>query len=593
MALNRYSQDRDTITHADIFAFLRKYSFTIAVFPLIAAAIAFIYVLTAEPRFSATAQILIDTSGSPIFKDKTGAAEPVFDTPQVESQIAVLRSETIARRVIEKLDLTADPEFQAAGPSIFRRALQGVRGLLPGSSADQDGHAEFVKSRAALATFQRNLDVRRLGLSYALDISFTSNDPEKAARIANTAAEAYVLDQVQSKASVAGQSSAWLEQRINELREQLNAAARAVQLFRGGRNLQGPQAPAGNDRGEGQEGRAPVTLAELEAKAYNYQKTYETYLQAFTDAVQRQTFPVSNARVLTPATRPLVKSSPRTKLILALGLLLGAMTGLLIAFLRHSMDDTLQSVRQIREEIGIDCLAQVPKLKNQGDTETRFREVSRAPYTAFASALKYARNSITGLAKRKAVKAIGVTSALPREGKTTVAGNLAALLAMSRRKVLLIDMDIHGSMLSHALAPYAKTGLIEALEGSCTLQDAIKAGAENGPDILPCAASKPPVYAYDLFASSAMAALLAEARKLYDYIIVDMPPQGPVVETVTIAGLLDGVLIVAEWNKTPVPLIEEAVRSLTTADAKILGAVLTKADPALSKMGKEEWCYQS
>lgn len=615
-------QDQGYVESKDLVRFVRSYWRTIAVFVAVALSISVVYLFQTPATYTARAQLLIDPSSSQVLRERTGGPEVTLDTAKVESQIAVLRSETVALSVIEKLRLNEDPDYQPKPPTFLQKLTTFVKGGdfgSPGRPADP-----FINSRVAITTFLSNLDVARAGTSYAVDISFTSRDPARAAEIANAVAEGYIQDQLQTAAKAAKQGSDWLEQRLDQLRAQLNVAARQVQLYRSGQNVQLGQ-PKPVRPGEGgnmarsdtppSEAPAqtltagPVTLAELESQAANYRKIYETYLQAFTDSVQRQSFPVANARIITPATKPLGKSNPKTTLIIMLALLLGGTGGIAVAFVMNSLEEGIHSNKQVREKLGADCLAQVPTIVNPsgpGATLSEFHvaksavfpdipEVEMAPFSPFTGAMKYVRAAVEMASANRSVKSIGVTSVLPKEGKTTVAKNLASLLSARQKKVLLIDLDIHNSSLSRDLVPYAKVGLIEVLQGEAHVADVIhKAAKRNKPDVIPLALEAAPLFSYEMFSSETMQTLLDELKTTYDYVILDMPPLRPVVDGISIGAVLDGVILVAEWNKSPVNLLEEAVRGFRTVQADLLGVVLTKVDPVMVKVPrrKEQAYYQ-
>lgn len=605
---NHYHQRQRQISIADVLVFFKKQAWIICLCVIVGVALGFVRAASLEPRFTAQAQILIDSKGVKTIEDNSGPSDAAIDPARVEGQVAILQSETITEAVIDKLDLKNDPEFQVPDPSLTERLSGWVKGLLhdtPAPPADTE-FDEFVKSRVAIAIFQGNLSVRRVGTSYAIGITFTSVDPAKAARIANAVADAYIEDQIRTASDAARRTSIWLEKRIDEAREHLNEAARAVQLFRAGQTIRGPRAgrigqtdPStgvsatdGALPGQGSAALDPATassvsLAELESRSQHYQKLYETYLEAFTNSLNRQSLPVSNSRIITRATRPLLKSSPRTKLILAFGGAIGLLAGVALAFLRYNMDNSVQSSRQLREKLGIPVLAEVPRLEKNEAPEKRLRLVRFAPFTGFTSSLKLVRNSlISGSSGR--VRTIGFTSVLPGEGKTTVAANMAALLSSSGKRVLLIDVDLHQATVSKFLTPNAKFGVLDVLAGKQSLKDAIVKARENHPDILPQNA-RSDMYSYEVFCSKAMQNLLNEAKKLYDYVIIDMPPLGPVVDGLEMSAQFDGVVVIAEWGKTPVAVVEEASQALRAARARILGAVITKVDPMLDRSWKKDW----
>jgi len=583
--LNDYDhqpQQQKTIGLADILVFLKRRAWIIIVCLLIGIALALFRAMSLEPHYTAEAQILIDPKSAQAIDEKATSSDGAIDPARVEGQMAILRSENIAQAVIETLDLMDDPEFQAPEPSLLSSLRSLLREAVSGSPPDAASDPEFerfVQSRVAIAIFQRNLSVRRVGTSYAISIAFTSRDPKKAANIANAVADVYIGDQIKTAAEAARRTSRWLEQRISEARKQLNEAARAVQLFRSGQT-------AGR-LSNGSE--SSVTLAELESRSEHYQKVYESYLEALTNSLNRESLPVSDARIITRATRPLFKSSPRTKLILAFGGAVGLLFGIGLAFLRHSMDSSVQSARQLRERLGLPVLAQVPRFGKIKDIDKRLRLAALTPFSGFTGSLKLIRNVLTR-GTNGPVRVVGVTSVLPGEGKTTISANLAALLSASGRRVLLIDADVHQATISKSFAPQSKNGIADVLTGAKDLEPVIVRANENGFAILPQADhSGEAAISYDALCSDRMRELLAEARKTYDHVIIDMPPLGPVVDAVEMSSLFDGVAIAAEWGKTPLPLIEDALQALHSAQTKVLGIIITKIDPMLERSWKKNW----
>ncbi len=630
--------EQEYVSFTDVWRFVRRYSVTIGVAFGAGAVLAAVLVLTATPRYTATAEILIDPATIQIVRDPTpGAQTPALDVAQVEGQIAVLRSESLATAAIDRLDLMQDREFQPGPPSIVSRlATLLMRGIISEPGKPRGELAEYARRRIAVEAFLDDLDVRRVGQSYAISISFTSVDPAKAARIANTLAELYIQDQLKANARAAQQGSEWLEKRLGQLKEQLNKAARELEAFRAGRQYRMPQQrsdvpggaeagrpPGGADMGRASEegperhGAGPesasqraVTLTELESTAETYRRIYETYQRAFTEAVQRQSFPVSNARIITEATRPLVKSEPRSKLILAFGGLTGLLAGVGVAFMRNALDDSVRSARQIREQTGLPCLALIPRLEEAPSPAPaagraidmlpppeavraghEFRMAIDAPFSPFAGSLKALKAAIAPSGDRRAPKCVGVISALPEEGKSTIAANLAALFSASAGRTLILDCDIHRAAASPYFAPGAETGLLEVLAGKVGYDRAIKTGTGLAPDILPLALSEAPV-SYEQLTSPAMRSLLGSLRDHYDVIVADLPPVNPIVDAATIAALLDGVVLVAEWGSTPLDVVTGAAGVLFTAQANVLGVALNKVDKSLATVRwQKKWGY--
>lgn len=574
----------------DVAAFIKQHLPAILMTLVAGLVLAIAYVATAQPIFTARAEIIIDPKMTQLTRQQMGDISFSLDNAQVESQIAVIRSEKISQTVVSKLELVKDPEFQKS--SGWLASLQELLGNAlgrkvqgPGTDADID--------RTAVVIFEDGLEVRRIGLSYAIEILYSSRDPDKAARIANEITEAYVRDQLDTKALAARQGSEWLEERIDQLRGQMNAAAQAVQRYKAThdyritRKFGDTAAGAAETPPTGRE----ASLEELESTAATYRRIYESYLQAFTESVQRQSFPVADARVISAASRPLSKSRPKTSLALAFGALLGGLAGLALAFVQHSIDRSVRTPRQVREGIGIDCLGQVARLHNTGSSlvTSFYRRGSRAgllhhldevvqvPFGDFANSLKEVRTAV-GLATRRAdIRNFGVTSALSGTGKSTITANLAALLALRGARVLLIDSDMRDPVISRALAPEAQTGITEVLRGDATLEDAVVEVDYSNVHLLPVSAAMVGVtHDMAVLGSEAMRDLLAAARASYDLILVDLPALKNEGDGLSICCQLDSVLVAAAWGETSIEELAEAVHMLRAARARVLGAVITK-----------------
>lgn len=581
---------QDFVTYGDIAAFVRQHMPTILMSLIAGIALATTYILTAAPIFTARAELIIDPKIPQLLREQTGEVSFSLDNAQVESQIAVLRSEKIGEKVVKQLELADDPEFQAS-PGLLTR-LMNLKLWRP-SPAEQAG-GDTDKMRAAISMFTDNLEVRRIGLSYAIEILYSSRDPQKAATIANAITEAYVRDQLDTKAQAARQGSEWLEERIDQLRGQMNMAAQAVQRYRATHDYRiiKRTSAAGTEPKDARPLDEPgeASLEELESTAATYRRIYESYLQAFTESVQRQSFPVADARVISPASRPLTKSRPKTSLVLAFGALFGGLAGLGLAFLQHTLDRCVRTPRQVREGIGIDCLGQIARLERphtpfiatlrgwprQGLLHN-LDEVVQVPFGDFANSMKDVRTAI-GLATRRAdVRNFGITSALSGTGKSTVTANLAALLAMRGARVLMIDCDLHNPVISRTLAPDAESGIVEVLRGECAHSAAVVPVEFSNVHLLPVSlATAGNMAEGELLGSEAMRTLLATARASYDLIVVDLPALKTEFDGLSICCQLDSVLVAAAWGETSIEELAEAVHMLRAARARVLGAVITK-----------------
>jgi succinoglycan biosynthesis transport protein ExoP len=152
------------------------------------------YVLTGPRYYTATATLLIDTRKNQLFQQQSVLSDIAVDTASVESQVQILRSETIALAVIKEFHLAQSGEFNRSG-GILGSVTGGLIGLVQPSAPK----SEFEQLRSTMEAFLSRLSVRRVGLTYVLEISFTSLSPDQSASIANAVANAYVTDLLDAK----------------------------------------------------------------------------------------------------------------------------------------------------------------------------------------------------------------------------------------------------------------------------------------------------------------------------------------------------------------------------------------------------------
>ncbi|MGY3108737.1 GumC family protein [Bradyrhizobium sp. LM6.9] len=195
--------------------------------------LALLYLFTAAPLFTSTAAMVIDTRKVQLFQQQSVLGDIAVDSATIETQVEILKSENISLSVIRDLHLIDDPEFSGSGSGVLGALIGSVTGLFSSGQAP----SEFELTRKALQRFESNRTIKRLGLTYVMEIGFTSRDPQKAARVANAIADAYIVDQLEAKYQATRRASVWLQDRIKELRTQASAAQRAVVDFKTANNI--------------------------------------------------------------------------------------------------------------------------------------------------------------------------------------------------------------------------------------------------------------------------------------------------------------------------------------------------------------------
>ena len=172
---------------------------------------------------------MVETRRSP-FQSLSGDAQPDASVAWIESQIEILKSRSVAAYVVKRLQLAEDPEFLRSDSGLLDRLLAGLGWA-------SEPQSEAARTDAAIATLHDRLDVRRLSLSYMLEINFRSNNREQAIKVANAMIDAYVFHQLNAMYQANRRAGDWMEERLQALREQAATAERAVIEFKAKNNM--------------------------------------------------------------------------------------------------------------------------------------------------------------------------------------------------------------------------------------------------------------------------------------------------------------------------------------------------------------------
>jgi succinoglycan biosynthesis transport protein ExoP len=267
------------------------------------------------------------------------------------------------------------------------------------------------------------------------------------------------------------------------------------------------------------------------------------------------------------------------------GLFLGA--GAAVA--REWAADVFRTPQAVEEVTGMHCVI-LPVITSNRVQANAFDDSKKsmlveefvldAPFSRFTEELRSVKAWIGTAQLGDGIKVIGVVSSVPKEGKTTIAANLATLIiASSGARTLIIDSDVHLRLLTARLAPEAREGLIEALADPSRLSMLVSKMPRSGLDVLPCALSTRLPNAAELLGSPEMEQLLAAARKAYDYIVIEIAPIMSVVDVKMIERFIDRFVFVVEWGQTKRSLVLDALSEAQIIRERLIGIVLNKADP--------------
>ena len=719
-----------------VVGFLRRQYLVILIALLLSLPVGAWRYFTTPLSYTATATMMIESRKGAL---QSLIGETVADGPWVESQIGVLKSQNVAAYVVKQLRLAEDPDFVRSDAGMF----DDIMARFGRASTQMKSDVERVSE--AIAVLRSQLEVRRVGQSFMINIEFRSANPDQAVKIANAMIDGYVYDQLNAKYQSNRRAGDWLQERLQNLREQAASAERAVIEFKSKNNIvkaggtlmndkqltelagqlttarahasdlrarleriqavreayqqDQPAAAADEDiteamnngiitrlrtqyldlvnreadfsarlgkthvtvinlrnqirdlrksirdelgrieetykseyeiakkrQDESEKGlaaivsqstetnQAQVALFSLESAAQSYRKLYDSFLQQYTESVQQQSYPISDARPLSSAS--LTKTGPKALQAWMMTVFAGGLLGFGIGALREILDRGFRTREQVRSVLDTNCLGLVPMLANDGSVgvaldwktskglvavsgmRSRFaksvdrperannndsiprmlRVIFDAPLSPYAEAIRAVKVTLDLNGRSGKSKVLGLISCLPNEGKSTVAVAISTLIAHSGARVVLVDCDIRNPSLSRALAPDADIGFLDVLAGGATLTDAIWTVPNTKMAFLPMVHNPDLPNAIEMLASDAADTMFSLLQGKYDYVIVDLAPLVAEVDTRVTSRIIDSYLLVIEWGTTKIDLVKYAVQNVPGLREHIMGAVLNKVD---------------
>jgi polysaccharide biosynthesis transport protein len=696
--------------------FMRRQYVVIAIAVALTTLLGVVYLITTPPNFTAYARMLIDTRKQQVMLPQQPMTWDFMETAAVESQVEVLKSENIARAVVKENHLTEDPDFVGPGNDLWGTVTAAIFGAPP-----PEVRSETELTKRAIGAVMGGVSAKRVGLTYVIEVAFQSRSPGGAARIANAIVQAYINDQLDVKFQATGRATAWLQDRIAELKEQSTSADRAVEDFKEKNNMISADGRLVNEQQVGElssqlvlakkrtadtqsrvdriqtilrgdtvdtvnatvadslsnvvvtrlrekylddankeadwsarfgpnhlaavnlrnqmkgilasireelvrlaetyksdleiaklnqeaaekelagavaqsqeTNQVKVTLRQLESAAKTYRSQYDSLLQRFSETEQQQSFPVTEARMITPAESGF-KSSPVTSRVLSFAILGGLLLGSGIGWLREFWYRVFRTSKQVEAVLGKDSIALLPMVpttkksrpdQSSGSDDPRIVArghdpswiVLDAPFSRYAEEVRAIKLAIDVNRGVESNKVVGFTSSMPEEGKSTTSMAVALLAAQANARVILIDCDLRNPSLSRRLAPRAMIGLLEVISANASLDDAICRDPVTNLAFLPAVLKSPLANSSELLASDDMKKLFERLRGHFDYIIVDLSPLVPVVDVRSALSFVDAYVLIIEWGTTAIDTVQRAVHSAKAVSDKVIGVVLNKVD---------------
>lgn len=305
----------------------------------------------------------------------------------------------------------------------------------------------------------------------------------------------------------------------------------------------------------------------------------------------------STAQVLDEAAGAPARIGSSRSLTFVIAVLAGLAVGLSVAFLREWLDTTVRTETELANLVGVAVVGIIPNLQQQarsgayrlgppaaaqaGTAPARLPVAGRDQHTPAAEAYRSLRTNLNYLTPPKPPRVIVVTSALPGDGKTTTAVNLAVTLAHQGQRVILIDAETRRGTVHDVFGIPPAPGFFDLMYGQASPGECIRRvtleGGAGTIDVLPLG-SAPSVNPADLLVAQRLQPLFDRLRSQYDYVLLDTPPLNLFTDAALIGAQADALLLVARADRTERDELRFAVAQLRNVQVTLAGAVLNDVE---------------
>jgi non-specific protein-tyrosine kinase len=390
--------------------------------------------------------------------------------------------------------------------------------------------------------------------SAMINITVSDTDPGKAAEIANAFADELIAE------------SPAIQGKQADLQKAVQANLDSTQTDITQTQSQIDQLSATTFRTAAQE----QELQTLEARLVSLRATYAALLPNLT---------ANSSNLLTivePAVAPAAPSSPRTLLNIILAAVLGLLAAVGIAFLVEYLDDSIASSEDVQEVTGLPTLGVVPVMKGDPKRSEIYRlETLLSPRSPVAETYRALRTNIEFASVDAPLRTLLVTSALPQEGKTTTASNLAIVFAQGGSRVLLVDADLRKPGVHSLFGLPNQHGLTTLFRDEAATVTEVAGETELGNLRVVTSGPLPPNPA-ELLGSKRWLAILERLKAEADLVIIDSPPLQAVTDAALLAAVVDGTVLVIHARRTRRGAVRQARETLARSGGNILGVTMNR-----------------
>jgi capsular exopolysaccharide synthesis family protein len=313
-----------------------------------------------------------------------------------------------------------------------------------------------------------------------------------------------------------------------------------------------------------------IAYGALQRDAAGTQQIFETVLQRLKEAELSAELQTNNVRVLDAALVSRIPILPRAQLNMSVGIAFGLIVAVGLAFLLEYFNPRITRANDISDLLGVPLLGVTPTVPALKKGRRRFEMLP----PAFHEAIRGVRTRIMLSSSHGDIRTLAVTSTLPKEGKTVVSASLAASMAMTGRRVLLIDSDLRRAQVHKIFETRTSPGMSDVLAGAAKPSAALIESSVPGLFLMP--AGEHPGGS-ELLDTEAVRQLLDGLHKVFDLIVLDCPPVMALADASIVANVATSVLFVVGSGSTNTEAARAAIDRLSSVQAQVVGVVLNNA----------------
>ena len=323
-------------------------------------------------------------------------------------------------------------------------------------------------------------------------------------------------------------------------------------------------------------GQAEIPLDAMQREADASRNLLQTVLDSIQRLAQQAAIETSDARVVSAALPPTEQSFPKTKVLVPASALLGLCIGFLLVYLLELTQSKFRSGHDIRTVLGLNCLAQIPQIDGEKEGVSGIEEyLVQKPFSLGAEQVRSLRAALWLGASRP--KVVAIAAARPGEGKTTTSICLGRSASLAGERIVVVECDTRKPSFAKLMGIQEKTGLLEFLSGTATLEDVIHTDKLTSFDYIPAGIAGRS-NSHSLFMSENMVMLLERLRRDYDLVVLDLPPVIALTDARIVASLAEATLLCVRWQTTPRKVAKHCYEMLQDAQANVVGAALTRVN---------------